>query len=142
MYLSTLKSKNHFKTMIVLKIFLAFNFNFFSENFSCFVFSLLCMWDERVCPIFRINFKKASNLNQEKHVPGELVNSETLKMVRDMDQHKDEDWSHQGIPAWNQVLQIFRASQYLVPFINISCLILMVSKRTISKMSIKCNIMH
>jgi hypothetical protein len=61
------------------------------------------MWDQPVCPIFRINFKKV-NL-QEKQAPGELVNSETLKMVRDMDQHKEEDWGHQGIPAWNQVLQ-------------------------------------
>ena len=46
--------------------------------------------------IFRINFNKVSNL-VEKHVPGELVNSETLRMVRDMDQHKEPDLYHQGI---------------------------------------------
>jgi len=75
------------------------------------------MWDQPVCPIFRINFKKVNM--QEKQAPGELVNSETLKMVRDMDQHKEEDWAHQGIPAWNQVPYFNLPDFTLVSFLSI-----------------------
>ena len=65
-------------------------------------------WRKDLPPgIFRINFKKA-NLH-EKPVPGELVNSATLRMVRDMDQHKDEE--PQGIPrAWTPVWNQFRTT--------------------------------
>ena len=55
--------------------------------------------------LFRINFKKV-NLH-EKNVPGELVNSETLRMVRDMDEHKNEEI--QGTPPKHGTgLNLFR----------------------------------
>ena len=58
-----------------------------------FLFALLS--ELHVVPVsdlFRINFNKSPQ--QEK---ADLANSETLKMVRDMDQHKDQDLYHQGI---------------------------------------------